>query len=259
MPDFSAITEQPASHLTAEQMARIEQRYRWGAQWAAGKRVLEVSCGAGIGLGRLASVAESLVGCDLTYSMVALTHQHYTHRVPLVCCDAQTLPFGAGSFDLLLSFEAIYYLPRLDCFLCEAHRLLSPAGHLLIATSNPDWPHFVPGAQSVFYPAVPALATGLQQAGFAQVQVWGALPSEESTNSRQRLIARVRRQSRAVAWLSADTRLSHWLKRLAYGSLIPLPAELPSHHAADPSHDLTPLDPTRHDYRHRVIFVSAQR
>jgi ubiquinone/menaquinone biosynthesis C-methylase UbiE len=175
MPDFTPVTELPGSLLNAQQRARMVQRYALAAQLAKGQRVLEVACGAGIGLGIVQQSATQLVGCDLTYRVLAVAQGHYGARLPLAGADAQSLPFAAASFDLLLSFEAVYYLPDLDAFLNEARRVLAATGKLLIGTSNPDWPHFVPGALSVYYPNIPELTARLQQTGFGQIQAWGSL------------------------------------------------------------------------------------
>ncbi len=259
--DFTAVTELPASRLNAEQMARIQQRYALGAHLATGRRVLEVSCGAGIGLGILTSTAEQLVGCDLTYGVLATAQQHYGQRVPLLSADAQTLPFADAAFDLILSFEAIYYLPRLDHFLRESHRVLSPHGQLLIGTSNPDWPHFVPGVLSVDYPDLASLCTQLTAAGFSTLHCYGALPVSTQTSPRQRAAAHVRKLLRRVPLLTSDTLVARLLKRLAYGRLLPLPPELApqSLTTASPFDELTPLPPHQRDHSHRVLFVLAQR
>ena len=162
MHDFTSITEMPGSYLNAEQMMRITQRYHLAAALAQGKDVLEVACGAGIGLGVLQEAARSLAGCDYTLPVLTMAQAHYTQRVPLLCADAQALPFAAASFDLVLAFEAIYYLKQPQCFLREANRLLRKDGTLLIGTSNPDWPHFAAGQMSVHYPTLPELAALLQ-------------------------------------------------------------------------------------------------
>jgi hypothetical protein len=52
--------------------------------------------------------------------------------------------------------------------------------------------------------------------------------------------------------------LTRLLKRLAYGALTPLPAELPPVTEIDPQLGLTPIDPTKPDDHHRVIFILAQ-
>ena len=179
-------------------MARICQRYALGASLAAGRRVLEVACGAGIGLGVVAASATQLVGCDLTYGVLATARRHYGRRIPLLSADAQTLPFADASFDLILSFEAIYYLPRLDQFLRESRRVLSPRGQLLIGTSNPDWPHFVPGGMSVDYPNVARLSAQVRAAGFTTIHCYGALPVSVQSTPRQRITAHLRKLLRSV-------------------------------------------------------------
>jgi ubiquinone/menaquinone biosynthesis C-methylase UbiE len=256
--DFTAITELPGSHLNRQQMARIQQRYALGSSLAQGKRVLEVSCGAGVGFGLLARAATLVVGCDLTYGVLAIAQRHYGRRIPLAGADAQSLPFGESTFDLLLSFEAIYYLPQPDAFLREARRVLAPGGALLIGTSNPDWPHFVPGQLSVRYPGVPLLAALLQLAGFQRLHFYGSLPTPMGVSSQQTVVAAARRQLLRLPIFYADTLVTRFLKRLVYGSLTPLPPELPAEPAqANAEQDLTPLSSSQSDRVHRVLFVVA--
>lgn len=257
--DFTAITELPGSHLNRQQMARIHQRYALGSSLAQGKRVLEVSCGAGVGFGLLERTAALVVGCDLTSEVLATAQRHYGKRIPLAGADAQSLPFADSTFDLLLSFEAIYYLPRPDAFLREARRVLAPGGTLLIGTSNPDWPHFVPGKLSVRYPSVPLLAAWLQFAGFQPSHLFGSLPASTSTSPGQAVVAAARKQVVRLPLFGADTAATRLLKRLVYGPLAPLPPELaagPAQPHAD--HGLTPILSSQPDRMHRVLFVMAQ-
>lgn len=260
MQDFTTITEIPGSGLNAEQLARIVQRYTFGAQIAQGKAVLEVACGAGGGLGLLQQPARWLVGCDYTEPVLHIAQTHYGRRVPLICADAQQLPFADQSFDLIVAFEAIYYLTHIDRFLAEAYRLLSAGGTLLLCTSNPDWPPFVPGQMSVYYPNLPTLATLLASAGFQCTEFYGALPYQ-AVSGYQTLRATLRKQLLQYKRFTADSVLTRQLKQLAYGRLTPLPAELtlpPS--ATDPTTtDLTPLRTTQPDCTHRVLFALARK
>jgi SAM-dependent methyltransferase len=261
MQDFTPITETPGSGLNAEQLARIRQRYELAATLARGKDVLEVACGAGSGLGLLQQQARFLVGCDYTASVLRLAQAHYGQRVPLVGADAQQLPFADHCFDLLLSFEAIYYLPKIELFLAEAQRVLRDDGVLLLCTSNPDWPPFVPGQMSVYYPNLPALATLLAAAGFPRIQFYGALPLPDTRPPHKILLATLRKYALRYQLFTADTALTRRLKQLAYGRLHPLPAELPLTalpNDADNA-DLTPLPTTAPDRRHRVLFGVAHK
>lgn len=259
MQDFTRITETPGSGLNAEQLARIRQRYQLGATLARDKDLLEVACGAGSGLGILQHSARSVVGCDYTESVLRMAQAHYGPRVPLICADAQQLPFATAAFDLVLAFEAIYYLPQIDRFLAEAHRLLRRDGVLLLCTSNPDWPPFVPGQMSVYYPNLPALAALLVNAGFPRTEFYGALPLAATTGWRS-LVATLRKQLLRYKLFTTDNPLTRRLKQVAYGQLTPLPAELtlPTETVGVPT-DLTPLSAAAPDRVHRVLFAVAYK
>lgn len=260
MQDFTTITETPGSSLNAEQLARILQRYHFGATLAKDKAVLEVACGAGSGLGILQQQARSLVGCDYTEPVLRMAQAHYGQRAPLVCADAQQLPFAAAAFDLVLAFEAIYYLPQLESFLAEAHRLLQEDGLLLLCTSNPDWPPFVPGQMSVYYPNLPALATLLARAGFEHAEFYGALPLSAAAG-RQTVRATLRKYLLQYKFFTTDSPWARRLKQLAYGRLTPLPAELTVPVASDSAavNDLPRLPVTTPDRTHRVLFALARK
>ena len=99
-------------------------RYHLASQFSSGKDVLEVACGAGIGLGYLAKRARKAVGGDYSESLLRCVQSHYRSRVPLLRLDAHQLPFGDGSFDTVLLFETIYYLAEPGKFLDECSRVL---------------------------------------------------------------------------------------------------------------------------------------
>lgn len=260
MQNFTAITELPHSLLHEEQWTRILQRYHLGARLAQGKDVLEVACGAGIGLGLLQQHARTLVGCDYTGQVLALAKQHYGRRVPLVCSDAHHLPFASQRFDLILAFEAIYYLHQLDWFLAEARRLLRPTGTLLLCTSNPTWPHFVASPLSIHYPNLPELANRLRTAHFIHQQFYGALPLSNTLQPHKTLLATLRKIALRYKVFTAQSPLTRSLKQLTYGRLRPLPPELsPAHLPADNAlAGLTPLPAHKADPHHRVLFGLAR-
>ena len=60
--DYSIITEFPGLKATQEQIQRMYQRYCFIREFAQGKDVLEVACGAGMGLGYIAKVANAVTG-----------------------------------------------------------------------------------------------------------------------------------------------------------------------------------------------------
>lgn len=299
--DYSAITEQAGSRLNAEQMERFLQRYAAAAVLTQG-RTLEVACGAAIGLGALHAAGRAVVGLDYTPAVLHAAQGHYGGALPLLCADGEQLPLAsAGSpwgqnggpdrgfdrgpdrgFDAVVCLEAIYYMPDPQAFLAEAWRVLRPGGRLLVGSSNPDWPQFVPGELALRYPTAPELAEWLAGAGFCCVQVYGGFPLDAEP---PRLAAALwlRRLLLASPLRPLVAPLAGHLKRLVYGELAPLPAELPyatlreaaAAVAADAAasaaeaaagdaeaaarHALALLPPGRADRVHRVIYAVGEK
>ncbi len=255
--DFTAITETPGTLLSPDQRVRKAQRYQRAAALAADGHVLEVSCGAGCGLGYLARHGRAVVGLDYTATVLDLARLHYGDHIPLVQGDAQELPFPTASFDLVVCFEAIYYLPDQAKFLCESRRVLTPGGRLLLCQSNPDWPDFVPGPLTTHYPSVPALTQAIAAAGFHDIVCHASLPM---ASGRRRWVSRLRRYALRSGLVERLGPLVYLLKSLSYGDLTPLPAELdPATVAAwTDGTTLTPIPADRPDRLHRVVYAQAR-
>lgn len=258
--DYLSITETPGSLLNREQLGRMVLRYSLAVELAAGRRVLEVSCGAGIGFELLAAVAQQFNACDYSTRVLALAQKAAVGHVPLAAAHAQALPYQNASFDLLVSFEAVYYLPYPAAFAAESWRVLAPGGQLLLGASNPDWPYFVPGALSAHYPSANALAALLAAAGFDQVQLYGSLPVDTTVSQIDTLRSRLRQAVSGIGLFRRNNVLTRMLKRASYGALVALPVTLPKTiNIDDPFAQLTPIDPHCVDRRHRVLFATASR
>ncbi|MCC9077639.1 methyltransferase domain-containing protein [Litorilinea aerophila] len=257
MPDYLSITEVPGAPVNREQLGRMVLRYSLAAALADGRPTLEVGCGAGIGLGLLLDRAAPLVACDGSFGAVSLARQSLGHAVPLAQADAHYLPYREDTFDFIFSFEMIYYLARPIQFLGECHRLLTRGGQILVGTSNPDWPFFVPGQLSVHYPTAPELVSWLRAAGFESIHLYGSLPVDQmGRRFHTVLVAWLRRHLLRLGILAQDNRLTRLLKRLSYGHLTPLPRQLSrTMGVAAPFRELTAIDPGQRDRRHRVLFV----
>lgn len=256
--DYTTITELPDSLLTPEQMQRFAHRYGVAYELVNDKRVLEVACGAGSALSYLSQRAASIIGLDYTWSVLRHAQKHA--RAPLVQGNAQHLPFAGEEFDVLLCFEAIYYLPNYRHFLNECHRLLAPRGKLLICQSNPDWPNFAPGALTTHYPSLPELAAELARAGFQQVRAHGTLPIDE-TSPRQQRINALRRWVMQSGMLSRLGPIKPLLQRLSYGKLHPLPSSIHAQWVATWQErlKLKPLSLLQTDRVHRVIYLEGTK
>jgi SAM-dependent methyltransferase len=100
----------------------------------SGKRVLEVSCGAGGGASYIMRTLgpASYTGLDLNPASINECRRRHTQTgLEFVQGDAQNLPFPDGSFDAVLNVEASHQYPDFAAFLSEVARVLKPGGHFL--------------------------------------------------------------------------------------------------------------------------------
>src|SRR5438128_1503124 len=188
---FVTVTELPGSGGTREQLAMLGARYALARTLCPGKDVIEIACGPGIGLSYLARRARRVVGGDYDADLLRIARATYDGRLPIVRLDAHTLPFASGSADVIILFEALYYLQAPDHFIREARRVLRFGGHLLISTVNRDWPGFNPSPFSHRYLSGSDLCNLLESTGFA-VRLYGGFPVRMFTR-RDRLLMLVRR------------------------------------------------------------------
>lgn len=252
---FLSVTELSGDQVAGEQVNRMADRYLWASRYCAGKDVVEVACGTGQGLGILSAVANTVVGGDISPGAVARARQHYGHRVEILELSAEQLPFPAATKDVILLFEAIYYLSDVGVFLDECLRVLRPGGVLLVATANKELSDFNPSPYSVEYFSMAELQSLLTRRGFA-VEFFGSTPIER-LSARQRLLTPAKRAAVRLNLMPKTMAGKKLLKRLFFGSLVSMPAEInPSAASAEPPHKLTE---TSQAQGFKVILCAARR
>jgi SAM-dependent methyltransferase len=107
----------------------------------AGRRVLELGCGAAAGARWLVSQGATAVGLDLSAGM--LRHARAASAgtgvpVPLVQADALALPFADGAFDIVgTAFGAIPFVADSTAAMREVYRVLRPGGRWVFALTHP--------------------------------------------------------------------------------------------------------------------------
>lgn len=94
-----------------------------------GTRVLDVGCGSGEFLARLRERGAEPTGADPAADMVAAASVH----AHVVLADAESLPFDAGSFDVVTAVNALQFADDTTAALREFRRVLSPGGRIGIA------------------------------------------------------------------------------------------------------------------------------
>lgn len=254
--DFSIVTERGGEPVSRAQLERFHQRYLWAATFCEGRDVLELACGTGPGLGYLRSRSRTLVAGDLSPSVLAVARAHYGDRVRLVELDACATPFDSGSFDVIILFEAIYYLPDVTTFAREVHRLLRPGGVLLLASANKDLPDFNPSPFSTAYLNPPELADLFGRAGFS-IRFLGGSPIESSGGLRFAVLRMVKRVAVALHLIPRSMRGKRLLKRIVFGRLVQMPVEF-----VDDGVEYCPprpIDAGSPDRRHQVLYCVAEK
>ena len=102
------------------------------------ENVLDVPCGTGELERRLLERWPdlSLVGCDLSEGMLRQAQsKEIGRRVTWIQADASRLPFAAESFDAVICANSFHYFRAPARSLAEIHRVLRPAGRLILV----DW------------------------------------------------------------------------------------------------------------------------
>src|SRR4051812_7524745 len=108
-------------------------RYRFAAQFAGGRRVLDAACGEGYGTTMLAAAgARSATGADIDQPTVDRAREKY--GLAFECSDVAALPFEDSSFDLVVSFETLEHVSDPGLAIAEFRRVLSEGGVLIAST-----------------------------------------------------------------------------------------------------------------------------
>ncbi len=223
---YTSVTELPGRKASKEQLVRLYGRYHFASQFCKGKYVLEAACGSGIGLGYLARRAKRVVGGDIDEHILSFAQEHYKGRnnIQLYRFDAHKLPFKDTSFDVIILYEAIYYLAHPEKFLVECRRVLKKRGILLICTANKDCPGFSKSPFSFKYFSSPELFALLEQHHF-DVELFGDCPVG-TESIKQKLISNIRRRAVVLGLIPKTMEGKEILKRIFFGKLLVIPGEI---------------------------------
>ena len=103
-------------------------------RYGRGNDVLEVGCGTGLLLRRIAQFARSARGVDLSPGMLS----HARERgLDVLEASATALPFPDASFDVSCSFKVLAHVQQIEVALAEMARVVRPGGYVLAELYNP--------------------------------------------------------------------------------------------------------------------------
>lgn len=252
--DFVGVTEMAGHKVSAEQLDRTCHRYYWARSYVQDRDVLEVACGSGPGLGYLQQYARSLRAGDISRPVLNKAIETYGSEIELSIFDAGELPAEDASLDVILLYEAIYYLPNPGKFFRECARALRPGGHVLIVTANKDLYDFNPSPHSVAYYGTTELNEFARTHGFL-AEFWGHIDTSE-VSLRQRIFRPIKLIASRLGLIPGSMRGKELLKRMVFGELKDMPASI-----VGVPHDYRPptkIDGATPDRRHKVLYCAAR-
>lgn len=251
--DYVSVTELAGDDVTQEQLYRLCNRYYWASQYCHKKDVVEVACGAGMGIGYLNCIAKSFEAGDYSQKMVENVMSHYGARINTKQFDAQNMPFENKSKDVIILFEAIYYIPDAEKFVTECKRILRNEGTVLIATANKDLFDFNPSPHSYEYYGVKELHELFSKNGF-KTEIFGDTPIE-SISIRQKILRPIKKLVVMSGLMPKSMAGKKLLKRIVFGNLVKMPAEITSDTSIYIKPSMIPSD--KPDTKHKVLYCAA--
>lgn len=118
--------------------------------------ILDVGCGGGINIKRMAQDAKKVYGIDYSIESVKLSRKVNEKliddgKVEIMKGNVKDLPFEDNTFDIVTAFETVYFWPDIEKCFGEVKRVLKPGGIFLIGmeTNGSDnfimkfWKHFI--------------------------------------------------------------------------------------------------------------------
>jgi ubiquinone/menaquinone biosynthesis C-methylase UbiE len=103
-------------------------------RYGRGRDVLECGCGTGLLLERMARVARSARGIDLSPGMLERAR---ARRLDVTEADVTSIPFDADTFDVTCAFKVLAHVPEVGRALAEMARVTRPRGVVIAEFYNP--------------------------------------------------------------------------------------------------------------------------
>ena len=224
-----------------------------GIKFCHDKDVLEIACGSGQGANILAEQSSSYIGLDYCAELVRKA-QIINPALTFKEGDACQLPFEDNSKDVIVFFEAIYYIKDTKQLIKECHRVLREDGKILITSTNKDLFDFHKSNYSYKYFGADEFNSLVDQYGMS-VEVFGY---DDLSNK-----SFVSKTVRSIKYLAEKLSLipktmngKKWLKKLVYGDLVQMPGKLSQSATTGIKNDkLSEIPTDQKDVKHAYLYV----
>lgn len=118
--------------------------------------ILDIGCGGGININRMAEKAKKVYGVDYSIESVKLSREVNEKliregKVEIQEGNVKNLAFEDDTFDIVTAFETVYFWPDIEKCFGEVKRVLKPGGTFLIGMESNGsdnlimkfWKHFI--------------------------------------------------------------------------------------------------------------------
>lgn len=126
--------------LDAYWLRRSQAVYEWFARTflaSGSSRVIDLGCAHGFGAAILAAAGADVVGVDRSPASITAARLRFrSPRLRYEVADARRVPEPNGSFDAVIASGLVERVPDPRRLIAEAHRLVKPAGTIVLVTPN---------------------------------------------------------------------------------------------------------------------------
>ncbi len=103
--------------------------------------ILDIGCGGGINVNRMAQKAKKVYGVDYSLESVNLSLEVNKDLIDKGIVEIHegnvaSLPYDDNSFDIVTAFETVYFWPDIEKSFAEVKRVLKPGGKFLIGMES---------------------------------------------------------------------------------------------------------------------------
>src|SRR5438132_4947883 len=128
---FAATADRVAEHA-AQQVETVREQLESFVQPNGDERALDVGTGAGTLALALAPLVREVVGVDAVPELLERARASAPANVTFVEGDATSLPFEAGSFDLVCCRRTLHHVARAELVVAQLARVAKPGGRVFV-------------------------------------------------------------------------------------------------------------------------------